>query len=384
MSNTLQIGLAAAGALVLAGLVAHNAWQARKSQPRRPDPAPQASATVSEADGVDAALQATDMLPPGAGPELAGQEDAAPNNPAAIGESAPEHGESDALSQKISLNTGPDRKLLLDPLLDAMATIVLDQGAVVSGEAAQAALPATRRVDTKPFAVEGRNRDSGLWEPPVAGQFYDQFQAGVQLANRSGPLNEIAFSEFTLKTQAVAEAINGTPHFPEMLEEVARARELDQFASANDARLSFVLRARQAAWSPGYLQQCAARHGFVPGVLPGRLVLPASIEGAPPLLSLEYDTQAALAEDLEQAALYEALLCLEVTHVHREEQPFARMCEAALHLAKDMDGNITDGNGQRITADTMDAIANDLEGLYNTLEQHDFAAGSALARRLFS
>ena len=383
MSNTLQIGLAAAGGLVLAGLVAHNAWQARKNQPRRPDPEPQSTATVSEATSVDAALQATDTLPPGAGSDVLPKSDAPQ---AAIAEPTGE-GAHDPLAdatQKISVPTGPDRKLLLDPLLDAMATIVLDEGAVVSGEAASAAMPATRRVDTKPFAVEGRNRDSGLWEPPVAGQFYDQFQAGVQLANRSGPLNEIAFSEFTLKTQAVADAINGTPHFPEMLEEVARARELDQFASNNDARLSFVLRARQAAWSPGYLQQCAARHGFVPGVLPGRLVLPASIEGAPPLLSLEYDTQAALAEDLEQAALYEALLCLEVTHVHREEQPFARMCEVALHLAKDMDGNITDGTGQRITADTMDTIANDLEGLYNTLEQHDFAAGSALARRLFS
>lgn len=387
MSNTLQIGLAAAGGLVLAGLVAHNAWQARKNQPRQPDPVPQPTPTVSEADAVDAALATADTLPPGAGVETSATSTATARGSLADDLPATKagHAELEAVASAAQkLGAGADRKLLLDPLLDAMATIVLDEGAVVSGDAAQAALPATRRVDTKPFAVEGRNRDTGLWEPPVPGQLYDQFQAGVQLANRSGPLNEIAFSEFTLKTQAVAEAINGTPHFPEMLEEVARARELDQFASANDARLSFVLRARQAAWSPGYLQQCAARHGFVPGVLPGRLVLPAAVEGAPPLLSLEYDTQAALAEDLEQAAIYEALLCLEVAHVHREEQPFARMCESALHLAKDMDGNITDGTGQRITADTMDAIANDLEGLYNTLEQHDFAAGSALARRLFS
>jgi hypothetical protein len=32
----------------------------------------------------------------------------------------------------------------------------------------------------------------------------------------------------------------------------------------------------------------------------------------------------------------------------------------------------------------MDLIGSELEGLYNTLEQRDLAAGSALARRLFS
>jgi hypothetical protein len=53
--------------------------------------------------------------------------------------------------------------------------------------------------------------------------------------------------------------MGGAPEFPEMLDEVARARELDQFASAHDAQLGFTLRARSAAWSPGYVQQHAAR-----------------------------------------------------------------------------------------------------------------------------
>jgi hypothetical protein len=43
----------------------------------------------------------------------------------------------------------------------------------------------------------------------------------VQLANRTGPLNEIEFSEFVMKAQAFADAVNGAPDFPDMLEEVA-------------------------------------------------------------------------------------------------------------------------------------------------------------------
>lgn len=366
MSNTLQIGLAVTGGLLLAGLMAHNAWQTRKSQPRRPDPEPANDSTARQED-----VRQEPSLS-GSGPGGTTTDAAAGNDVSLIA------------AQGLPALQAAERKLSLDPLLDAMAPLQLDAGAIVSGEAAQAALPATRRVDNKPFAVEGRNRDTGTWESPQAGQFYDQFQTGVQLANRSGSLNEIGFSEFTLKTQEFADAINATPHFPDMLEEVARARELDQFASAHDARLTFVLRARNAAWSTGYLQQAAARHGFVPGVLPGRLVLPATQEGAPAVLSLEFDTQAALAEDISQSAIYEALLGLEVTHVRQEEQPFQRMCSIAQQLAGEMDGTIADGNGYRIEQNAMEGIAADLEGLYQTLVQRDLAAGSDLARRLFS
>jgi len=118
----------------------------------------------------------------------------------------------------------------MDSLIDVIATIALDPAVpAVSGEAALAATPATRRVGSKPFSIEGYNLHSLVWESPMPGQRYGGFQAGVQLANRSGPLNEIEYSEFVVKTQAFADAVNATPEFPEMLEEVARARELDQF-----------------------------------------------------------------------------------------------------------------------------------------------------------
>ena len=172
----------------------------------------------------------------------------------------------------------PERRARLDGLIDALAKIAVD--APVSGEHAIASLPPTRRAGRKPFAIEARNVAGGDWETPRNGQRYDAFQAGVQLANRSGALNEIEFSEFVMKTQAFADAINGAAEFPEMRDEVARARELDQFAGGHDAQLSFTLRARNAAWSPGFVQQNAARLGFVAGAIPGRLVLPASAAGA--------------------------------------------------------------------------------------------------------
>ena len=336
------VGLAILGGLVLAALVAWNAWSTRRNTPR------QAEVPVAAVPAGDAVQERQEPV----------FDDVA-----------------------LSPLPPPERKPGLDGLIDVLAQIAVDS--VVSGEAALAALPPTRRAGSKPFAIEGRN-DAGEWETPRAGQRYTGFQAGVQLANRSGALNEIEYSEFVMKTQAFADAINGSAEFPEMRDEVARARELDQFASTHDAQLGFTLRARNAAWSPGYVQQNASRLGFVAGAIPGRLVLPASVAGGPPLLGLAFSTQAALSEDPSHSAIREVTLSLDVPHVPRSEQPFVRMRDAAIALAASMDGLITDDDGRVIPAEALDAIGADLENLYDTLDARDLSAGSPQARRLFS
>jgi hypothetical protein len=338
------VGLAILGGIVLAFLVAWNAWTTRRNAPRQPD----IQSTIVEA----AATQPMERSEP-------------------VFEDAP-----------LGPLPLPEKKPGLDGLIDVLAPIAVD--GPVSGELALSALPPTRRAGSKPFAIEGRNDVTQEWETPRAGQRYVGFQAGVQLANRSGALNEIEYSEFVMKTQAFADAINGSPEFPEMRDEVARARELDQFAGTHDAQLGFTLRARNAAWSPGYVQQNASRLGFIAGAIPGRLVLPASAAGGPPILGLAFSTQAALSEDPSHSAIRDLTLSLDVPHVPRSEQPFVRMRDAAVALAASMDGLITDDNGHVIPAEALDAIGADLEHLYDTLDARDLSAGSPQARRLFS
>lgn len=354
--SSLQLWLAIAGGLVLAAVVAYNAWQTRRAAPRQPLPEPEAPAQAPA--GLDDARRE---------PVL----ETALSEPAPLSPLTPLRGVEVA-----------SRNLGLDALIDAIAPIELDTP--VSGEAALAALPATRRAGSKPFAIEGLDVGTGQWEPPRAGRRYSAFQAGVQLANRTGHLNEIEFSEFAQKAQQFADAIGGALSLPDMIEEVARARELDQFASAHDAQLGFTLRAGNAAWSPGYVQQHAARLGFVAGALPGRMVLPAQGSGLPPVLSLAFDAQAALSDDPAQSAIRELSLSLDVPQVPRSERPYQRMRELAIALAAAMEGQLTDDNGRPIPAEALDAIGADLEALYDRLDAHGLAAGSPQARRLFS
>ncbi|MFC5499836.1 cell division protein FtsZ [Caenimonas terrae] len=345
--SSFTLGLAIIGGLVLAALVAWQTWTSRRNTPRQPQPDAPASAAGHPADPLAERSEPT----------------------------------FDTDTDPVPLPL-PEKRPGLDALIDIIAPIALE--APASGEAALAAMPPTRRAGSKPFAVEGLSVETGEWEQPHAGRRYSAFQAGVQMANRTGALNEIEYSEFVMKAQAFADAVNGAPEFPEMLHEVARARELDQFASDHDAQLGFTLRARNAAWSPGYVQQNAARLGFVSGVIPGRMVLPAQVHGMPPVLGLSFDTQAAMAEDPALSAIREVTLSLDVPQVDRSERPFVRMRESAIALAASMDGLITDDNGQVIRPESLDGIGADLEQLYDTLDGRDLSAGSALARRLFS
>ena len=374
MSN-LQIGLAIAGGLVLAAVVAHSAWTARKNQPKLATvDTNQTNHTEQPGAPIDIGMPLNERQEPSF--DAASGIDFDLDD---VGTAQPENPHNFAAITRL---TALEKKPLLDALIDVIAPVVVDSD--VSGEAALAWMPSTRRAGSKPFGVEGLNSATRQWEVPVPGQRYSAFQCGVQLANRLGALNQIEYSEFVMKSQAFADGVGGEPEFPEMTEEVARAKELDQFASTHDAQLSFTLRTAGTAWSPGYVQQNAARLGFVAGSIPGRMVLPAVTQGGAPMLGLSFDTQAAMAEDPEQSALREVTLSLDVPHVPRSDRPFTCMCDAAIALATSMDGTIIDDNGSIIAAPAMQVVATELEQLYDTLDERELAAGSVLARRLFS
>ena len=426
MSN-LQIGLAIAGGVVLAAVVAHSTWTSRKNKPRQADPVDQETLTESGStssasfDGpLEPAFESTPGYPrsnpdtptvslqqtslshdPVNDMALAMMQEATmhaqrePNaadlariaaDKAKAAERAAEEKRTQATQSAREIAT-PDlipveKRLSLDALIDVIAAIEIEHP--ISGEATIAAMPATRRVGNKLFILEALHTETGLWEQPRNGQRYSAFQAGVQLANRMGALNEIEFSEFVLKIQHFSDTVNGAPEFPDMLDEVARARELDNFASAHDAQLSFTIKAVKTAWSPGYVQQNAARLGFVAGVIPGRMVVPAPAVGLPPILGLTFDAQAAMSEDPAQSAIWELTLSLDVPQVDRQEEPFARMVHTADELARVMDGAVTDDNGQALSQVAIASISKDLQALYDTLDARDLSAGSVQARRLFS
>lgn len=359
--SELQVLLAAVGGLVVAGFIAHGAWTSRKATPKH--------------GPGDAARQE-----PGFDPDA----------------SAQQQGDLSELPLQADLPAAV-RKVWsgIDPLIDEVAVIELDEP--VSGDLLITHLPGTRRVGSKPMLVEARaaRAEGAEADPPfealAPGRRYVQVQTAIQLVNRQGALNEIEFSEFVAKTNALADAVGGSVDLPDMLVVVARARELDAFASQHDAQLAVELRAAQAAWSPGYVQQQAAKFGFVPGAFAGRLVVPSAEPGAPPVLALSFDSQAALADDPDQAAIRRLNLSLDVPQspqtldwLAQPISPFELLRATIAGLCESLGAVPVDEAGRAIVPEALDGIAGGLGQLYDALAERGLHAGSPTARRLFS
>jgi hypothetical protein len=400
--NTLQFWLGVVGVVVLAALVVNYLLQSRRSSstgsrwpeagpassaPSRPDREPTFGAAgtgrvqameprfddPSPLDGqAPAAAGAPDIDLPVLDEELPGAVAPASASP------------STRIDPEIGLP--PLRRHAYVPRIDALIDGIASLGfeGRLSGETLLQHLPPTRRAGGKPFLIEARDIASGLWESPRLNAWYDEVQAGVQLANRLGPLNEIEYSEFVQKIQAFADAIGAMPDFPDMLDVVARGRELDAFASGHDAQLAMRLQARKAAWPIGWVAQHAARHGFVAGATAGRLVLPSSEEGAPPMLALQFDAQAAMADNARDAQVSEITLMFDVPQTPASDEPYNAWCAAGQALAIALDAQVSDDQGQPLSPAAFPQIGDDLAQLYAELAERDLAAGSLAARRLFS
>jgi ZipA, C-terminal FtsZ-binding domain len=399
--STLQVTLAIIGGLVLAGVVAQGAWASRKNKPMQADAKSKTQTTMAmgmEHERAEPMLEGSfeQGYTSQSGPrshdglihkDVLAEGDARSSSEFPQGlENQPQdplghEGLDFEVTQSVVQS---EKRYALDALIDVIANIELDGDSVVYGEAALAAMPPSRRIGTKPFTVEGLNAHRGEWEPIKAGQRYSAFQAGIQLANRLGALNEIEFSEFVMVTQRFTDAVSGEAEFTDMIEEVARARELDHFASEHDAQLIFQIHAQRLAWSPGFVQQHASQLGFVAGVIPGRMVIAAKALGLPPILGLSFDTQAALAEDPSNSAIRVLSLTLDVPQVDQSDEPFRRMWFVAQELAKNMEGTIMDDQGYVLSSTVLGNIEQDLLALYKVLASRDLAAGSPQARRLFS
>lgn len=354
---SLTEGLLLLAAVVVAVLGAHSAWAAWRARPRRADAVGLADARRTE-PALDEPTQAASAM--------AG---APPSADSAV----------DLPGRSVRARAAVHQ---IDAAVDAIAEVSLEHP--LAGEAALAAMPATRRVGGKPMLIEGLNAETGQWEAPVHGQRYGAFQAGVLMANRSGALNEIEYSEFVHKTQAFADALGASLDVPDMMDVIARARELDEFGHAHDAQLAVHLSTRGPAWTVGFIRQTASRHGLVKGAVAGQLMLPSPEPEAPAVLMLTFDAQAALAEEGDNAPLRRCALTLDVPQSPQSIEPFALWQRTASALAADLDAHLHDDDGRPVSIQQFAAIHHELLRLYHALASRELAAGSVAARRLFS
>jgi hypothetical protein len=422
--DELTLGLIGAGAVVVGGVVAYNAWQGAKVRRKMPRPMPteagpglarheqeeerpfiepartgrrEPAMADAARDGeaariepsfggtaapldIPADIQAETTTPNGFTPESASASapaaaEAAPGRP----ESHVEAGAPAAVTPAATtISAAPPH--IVDRRIDCVVPIRLN--GPIAGEKASPLAQRLRRAGSKPVYIEGKPDGGEAWELLQNAQRYEELRAAVQLANRGGPLNELEFSEFVSGVQQFADAIDGAPEFPDMLETVSMARELDAFAAQCDAQLSINVLSDGAPWSANYVQAVASQDGLLLSRDGTRFVKLDAKQS--PVFMLQFGDTNFLRDDLTYKGGQMITLILDVPVADEDILPFRLMCDYAKSLAERIGGRVVDDQRRPLPEQALLAIEKQLMTLYARLEEAGIPAGSAATRRLFS
>lgn len=426
----LQLGLIAIGALVVVGVILYNQWQAHKARKPRamqpgddlstgPDDLPDDSADVfppvskplmqaspvsgpptaqsGQSAGIPAAARREPTFSfPGDTPAAAEASASDPASYAGSENSPADDGNAQAAAgaDELAATAGAagaahwseahPKPGVIDPLIDCIVPVRLDSE--VSGDRVLPLLNRLRRAGTKQIHVEGLRSDLPAWELVRGGHRYRELQVAVQLANRTGPLNALEFSEFISAVQAFCEQLDASADLPEMSEAVANARELDTFSAACDIQLGVNVLSDGAPWSAAYVQNIATQDGLVLSRDGTRFTRfhPGNDGVQRALLTLHFGDTNFLRDDLTAKAGHQITLLLDVPTSDAQLKPFKLICEYAYSLSQRMGARVVDDNLQPLTEASFVAIQKKLDGLYEALDNRGIPAGSSAAVRLFS
>jgi hypothetical protein len=400
--NNLVMALLGAGVVFVLVIVVYNQWQIRKA--RRPEAYNPPADETPRGDGW------TERAEPALGgerdeidrvePRLEPGFSAKANTPATgsaeteagvIGaeltpsgdDAALETAEAEEVAEPAPGSLEPANGVI-DPLIDCIVPLHPDRE--VSGDRLLPALGKLRRAGTKQIHVEGLNPAANAWETIRAGQRYLDVQVAVQLANRTGPLNALEFSEFINAIDPLSEAADAVPELPDMSETISNARELDAFAAECDVQLGVSVISDGAPWSAAYVQTVATQDGLVLSRDGTRFTrFHAGADGVQrALFTLQFGDTNFLRDDLTVKAGRQITLLLDVPVAEEASKPFKLVCEYAYTLSQRMGAQVVDDNLRPLTEQSFVAIQKHLRVLYDKLESRGIPAGSSTAVRLFS
>ncbi len=263
---------------------------------------------------------------------------------------------------------------------DTIHTVVtLEPEGQLSGERALSLLHAFRHAGRQPVTLVGVRGD--LQEPLRAGHRYDAVLVAVQLANRSGPLNEIEWSEFVAALQHVAEQIPATCEIPDMRDTTSRARALDALCVPLDAQIGINLASAHDGWTGEVVAALAREQGLI--LRPDGRFHALDEQGATLFVLQNGDGGAFRADTLAVQHTSRLTLLLDVPRAPQAQRPFERLVELAERLSAALDATIVDDQSRVLSSAALASIGRQIEPVYEKLAAAGMPAGSPRALALF-
>jgi FtsZ-interacting cell division protein ZipA len=365
--SDLQIGLALLGALIVAGVLVFNWWQERKFRQRAAATFPgghddvllQRPFDTAQAQGQDARDEP--RIESRIEPHLdAASEASSPRMPAAA---------------RFSVTDLPQ------PEIDYIVEIRAGEFIPVEKLARlHQGLPGlSRRI-----SFSGLNHQLKSWEGLTAdGARYTSVRAGLQLVDRSGPVNEEQVRQFGDAARTTAGEMAAIAQMPEFAPALKQAAELDAFCADVDVLVGINVIAHAGQVFHGTkiraLAEAAGLH-----LQPGGIFHCNDEHGATLFTVDNQEPEPFLIDRIRGITTPGITFLLDVPRVANGLRVFDRMVAMSRSFAESLDGSLADDNRALLNDAGLDRIRQQLRAIHATMEQRGIEAGSPLALRLFS
>ncbi|HCW19481.1 MULTISPECIES: cell division protein ZipA C-terminal FtsZ-binding domain-containing protein [unclassified Achromobacter] len=359
--SDLQIGLIALGVLLILLVLGFNWWQDRRVRRKMQSHFPTSEqdpllggAAAAAAGAATTASGAVSRREPGMGGDAPRKE----------GQPAPVDPGSDA-----------DDTEEPDPACEVV--IEINFAEPVRGADLLPYMQSLRHVGRKPMRVFAETDQRRHRARVHAGETYASMQLAVLLANRSGPLTAIEWSQAWARAQDMAERFDATIEGPDQQAVLEQGARLDDTCAALDTQVGLTLMLGTAQPAAEVLS-VARDTGFV--AEGNRLAWPA--ENGATRFTLSRADGAAF--DAGMGGIERLYLLLDVPCAPADSRAFGRMVDVGRDLAARLRAELVDDQGKPLAEGSETVIDERLQVLFEQLEQAGLPAGSERAQRVFA
>ena len=239
------------------------------------------------------------------------------------------------------------------------------------------ALRPIHKVGSKPVRVFAEAEGGGHRAYLRPAESYSSVQLAVLMANRSGALTDIEWSQLWTLAQSLADRFDGAVEGPEIETVLHQAQALDSVCADLDAQVGLVLKLHEPN-DVNAVFRVLENAGF----LRGDVHLAWMSDSGLPRFIVLFDGVAA--GQIQADEVNRLDFVLDVPNSPADEQAFSRMATVGRDLARRLDAVLLDDQGRPLPDHADETIDGQLYAIYTRLEQAGYPAGEPRTVRIFS
>jgi len=228
----------------------------------------------------------------------------------------------------------------------------------------------------------GFNERSGLWERVEAAGSYRRLRAGLQLADRRGPLGEADLLVFEGAMRDLADSLLTAVDLPPHDAALAKALALDAFCADVDIQIGLNLESRGTRFPGTKIRALAEAAGMVLDAC-GRFVR-CDDDGCVLYTLANREAEPFASDTMKTLGTHRLCFSLDVPRVAHGDRVFAQMLDLARRMADTLDGALVDDMRRPLSEAQLEPFRRQIAQYQAQLAARGFPAGGALAQRLFA